>query len=318
MRKLNRDELAKANPLLGEESRHRPLEWRVYEDYEVVDGGGAYQYFTVRTPVGSTLGQQAHSYHPLIDTPYLFLEFARIAEQRDQEEALNRWIRRYGLLGLVRNRRFSTVVLDEYPDVVWPPPHYDDRGGPGETLEAVWSEVQTANTILTEYEAALSGDRDALEQVSFPDVDPKAREEHRQSLGVSEQEWITRMRNLAFTESMILTQTKLNMFASPAIHVAGSWTEPPLTPDRFQASWDARNLLGAMYLQFYWLITSAGDLSRCKQCRRIISYAPPMPQDGNRKPRKPRSDKEFCSTQCRQNHHYLTRIKPKRLEAGGN
>ena len=105
----------------------------------------------------------------------------------------------------------------------------------------------------------------------------------------------------------------LAVFAYPAISPTGSLHQQPLlTVDRLNASWGARNLLGAMYLQFFWLVTSAGELSRCKYCGRIISYAPPIPAGEDRKARKPRKDKEFCDSRCRQNYHYHNRIKPER------
>ncbi len=88
--------------------------------------------------------------------------------------------------------------------------------------------------------------------------------------------------------------------------------EPLLTIDGFTAGWGVRNLLGVIYLQVYWLVTSAGELSRCKYCERIISYAPPLPVEKGRKARKPRSDREFCDKRCRQNYHYQHRVKPAR------
>lgn len=65
-----------------------------------------------------------------------------------------------------------------------------------------------------------------------------------------------------------------------------------------QAGWGARNLLGVMYLQMYWLMTSGGNLARCEYCGRLITLSRPNP-DG----RKRRSDKRFCDDACRQAHH---------------
>ena len=45
-------------------------------------------------------------YDPLVDTPYLFLEFARLAERRNRDEAVWAWISHYGLPGLHRNERY--------------------------------------------------------------------------------------------------------------------------------------------------------------------------------------------------------------------
>ncbi len=106
----------------------------------------------------------------------------------------------------------------------------------------------------------------------------------------------------------------LSAFAHPATTFE-LWSQD-IAPEKTQnlgsltASLWPRNLLGAMYLQFYWLITSAGDLSRCKHCGRFLSYAPPISATG--KTRKPRNDKEFCDSRCRQNYHYHARLKPAR------
>jgi hypothetical protein len=84
--------------------------------------------------------------------------------------------------------------------------------------------------------------------------------------------------------------------------------EQRLAPELLMASVRPRNLLGAMYTQFYWLLASGGDLSRCKHCGRIISHTSPA-FVGGRRGRKPRKDKEFCDSRCRQNYHYHHRIK---------
>jgi hypothetical protein len=84
--------------------------------------------------------------------------------------------------------------------------------------------------------------------------------------------------------------------------------EERLAPELLMASVRPCNLLGAMYAQFYWLLASGGDLSRCKHCGRVISHASPA-FVGDRRGRKPRKDKEFCDSRCRQNYHYHQRIK---------
>jgi hypothetical protein len=105
----------------------------------------------------------------------------------------------------------------------------------------------------------------------------------------------------------------VEVFAYPVIGPTGDLNHQPLlTVERLQASWGVRNLVGAMYLQFFWLVTSAGELARCKYCGRIISYAPPVRVGEVHYARKPRKDKEFCDSRCRQNYHYHNRIKPNR------
>lgn len=82
--------------------------------------------------------------------------------------------------------------------------------------------------------------------------------------------------------------------------------ENPLSPDLSEvvSVWNFDNLLGAAYLQMYWLMTSAGGLARCQQCGRIISLARPYP-----KGRKRRQDKRFCNDACRQAHHRSKKVQ---------
>ena len=86
---------------------------------------------------------------------------------------------------------------------------------------------------------------------------------------------------------------------------------PVFTPDNVFRGWGVRNLLGAIYLQFYWVVTSGEGITKCSCCGQIISYAPPVLETGA-KGRKPRSNKEFCDSRCRLNYHYHNRIKPRR------
>ena len=69
-------------------------------------------------------------------------------------------------------------------------------------------------------------------------------------------------------------------------------------PMKLRSIWEFDNLLGAMYLQMYWLMTSAGELKRCEHCGRIVSLSCPHPEG-----RKRRSDKRFCDDACRLANH---------------
>jgi hypothetical protein len=104
-----------------------------------------------------------------------------------------------------------------------------------------------------------------------------------------------------------LVRPSLGTLAPSKAEAHTRWWQPEL----LTRSWVPVNLLGAMYLQFYWAMTSSGDLSRCRFCRRIISRAPWISSSGQT--RKPRNDKEFCSSRCRQNYHYHNRVKSARL-----
>jgi hypothetical protein len=70
--------------------------------------------------------------------------------------------------------------------------------------------------------------------------------------------------------------------------------------DDFEARifWQFDNLLGAMYLQMFWLIASDDALGRCEYCGLTFSFTQTHPNG-----RKRRRDKRFCDDACRQAHH---------------
>jgi len=180
------------------------------------------------------------------------------------------------------------------------------------------AEARQANEALTLYEAAMSRDVDKLKEALFWDerwgFDEGLWQHSQEKAQTTGEDPTDILVERALVQILEYTLYPVRTFVYPDIafppHSAGldDRAAPQLTTDQLTASWGARNLIGAIYLQFYWLITSQRDLSRCKYCGRIISYAPPMPGMGERKPRR---DKEFCSTQCRQNYHYHNRIKPR-------
>jgi hypothetical protein len=236
---------------------------------------------------------------------------------------------------------------DRFPEVTEPPMRYAPSGGSGDTLDAYVLEFSRANSLLALYEALLNGDSEKLEQrfawrerCTVAELRDKWRSELEENIEknaghkVPESGYFSRGESRYFVREVLddmliykslpgdwnaflmdralldiwgMVGRTLSVFAYPSL--AAPRGLAPLSPEKLTGSLKVRNLLGAMYLQFYWLITSRSDLSRCKYCRRIISYAPPMPESRMRKPRK---DKEFCDSRCRQNYHYHNRIKPNR------
>jgi hypothetical protein len=189
-------------------------------------------------------------------------------------------------------------------------------GGPTETIYFQYHEARAANYALRLYEAALSRDDGKLAETIFDD-------EHE---GKAEKQILFYMRsNITGGERVdVLVDVALQELARQVNEVLRAYAYPistfglsseALTPKEPQnlgsltASLWPRNLLGAMYLQFYWLITSGGELSRCKFCNRVMSFA--RPAIGG-KARKVRNDKQFCDSRCRQNYHYHNRMKAAR------
>ncbi len=329
-RRLNREDLESVNPLLPEKHHHFGLRWRVYENYEIlpldVDERPRLdeeeEYIQAASKGTQEEPECIKVYDPLIDTPYLFLDFARVVERKDPFLAMMDWISEYGLLGNTpRNPQYSKerTQSEEWKDSFILPRLYDDRGGPWDTLYLLGAEAYQTNEALRLYEAALSRDEERLEQELYYEdhSDEKERrlktiEDRAAATGKSR---IDILIDRALSQVLEFVMHTIYAFTYPDIgwprSFVGDPEAPMLTVEGMMRSWRARNLVGAMHLQFYWLITSGGDISRCKHCNRIISYAPPIPGSNDRKPRR---DKEFCDKRCRQNYHYHNRLKSDRRE----
>jgi hypothetical protein len=326
-RRLNQEDLVEgASPFL--ESRGDiEFRWYVYEEYESVERSPlTYYRATDRSKVKS-------SYKPLEDSPSLFLEFARLTEQRNPAEALTEWISRRGLLGLHKRERPKDNAMEPEAGAMnfrferwWTehdkPTEYMHEGGPSERISELQGEATSANRVLTNWEAFLSGEPERAEHQLLdhfpPPYDSEAKELYKSFLRSR-----TRALGLTYKESLLYhvglhacigVQHVLEAFAYP--YLAFDYRDPYARlhgtpgPELTAGSWRPRNLLGAMYLQLYQVMISSSKLSQCKYCGRIISYAPPIP--GSATSRKPRKDKEFCDSRCRQNYHYHNRIKPGR------
>jgi len=220
------------------------------------------------------------SYDPLEDTPDLFLKFARLHERNDSIEHIVDWVHKYGVLGLDR------------------PKLLHGEGGPKETLESFKMEVERAAQVLALYEAALSGDNEAAlrvsEKVPWCFNDPFFKKES--------------ILNVVLYSATDEVTRKVCRSCHPALLVGMLGG-----PSSVQSVWTFDNLLGAMYLQMYWLMAAGGNVTRCRYCGRIISLASPQPGA-----RKTRQDKKFCNDACRQRQYYHTKTKPKRQGKSGN
>ena len=85
---------------------------------------------------------------------------------------------------------------------------------------------------------------------------------------------------------------------------------------RFVQGWDFRNLLGAMWLQMFWLLTAAEAPHRCRECDKIIAYEQPYQPQGTKK--RGRKKEKFCDKVCSDSYVYRTKTKPRRQAARGS
>jgi hypothetical protein len=324
-RKTKKADLDITAPSIGGGEPHFSGVWEVFEGYEIREPDDG-------PPYVEATGEVKKRYRPLAETPRLFLEFARLADKGVNREVLERWLEEYGVLGMHYDdgRPYAPVY---YPEPATPPLMYFTEGGPGETAGYYGLSVIEAGRVLSLYEAAVNKNTDALMQL-LGDLEVKYCMER--ALYAALARTAGEGRRAAVDQDQILTETlvdkalmkvwhvvqdKLSNFTYPTINHELPSTSAlpyfhkgePLTPYRLGASWGFRNLIGAMYLQCYWLMTSRADVKRCKYCNRIISLAPPTFPDG-KKGRKPRSDKKYCNKWCQQNYDYHQRRKGQKNE----
>ncbi len=293
--RLGRQDFRETGELMGGSSGTRV--WRVCERYELrelpeaPEGGALTDFLVPAYSSGPPNFDRWREYEPLRDTPDLFLKFAKVYQAEDQVKSMTAWVHSYGVLG------------DGYPS--W------QSGAPqhaGRFREAV---AQAAG-VLALYEAVLNGDdRRAksvvLEEFPFvgiwwrihnalPDKPAHMDREFVAAQIVDSVEEIHGGDYLRYALETAADEVEhmVNNYCSPALSVE----EGARDPSGVTAQWNFKSLLGAMYLEMYWLMAAGTDLARCEYCGFPLSLARPNPEG-----RKRRSDKRFCDDACRQAQH---------------
>ena len=292
----------------------RGSEWGVCQEYVLQElpqasGEGIRSYQLVpKYPFSPDQEDKWKMYKPLEDTPDLFLKFAKLYEHDDSIEPIIEWIHRYGGLGTGSSQGWRK---------------------PQEINSFKWN-VSVAAGILALYEAVLNGDGKKARSLILEEFHQLGLHWHRwfkpSSVGVPLLSLADVPRDVAvalISETVeqdhngdyleyalwgIVSEvgSRLHSFCRPNLHIG--LDDHRNDPSKVKASWSFSTLEAAMYLQMYWLLAAAGDVTRCRYCGRIISLASPQPGA-----RKTRQDKKFCNDACRQRHHYHTKMRPKRL-----
>lgn len=254
-------------------SGDRTGNWSVCDEYVLQDGA-----------IVAVYGHEGDDqdywrvYLPLEQEPDLFLKFARLWEEPDFETTALDFAHSYGL------------PRDSEPDELTPfdadanrmeiPEFYEQSRRAGVVLslcEAVLNEnVQAARQLLeTEY-----GDR-VLDKLLYSAVQTKDSDMMGRAL----------LRAAHIVSLHVSQGCYLDLGISRELpeKVSLSW---------LKVAWGFRDLLSAMYLQMYWILTSEGELARCEYCGRIMSLSRPRPDATKR-----RNDRRFCDDACRQAAH---------------
>jgi hypothetical protein len=252
------------------------------------------------------LRKKGYVYWPLVENPDLFLEFARLADDGSLDNAdtvdeldtdknagaLLDWVRDHGVLGL---------TFLEPDDFGFRP--VNTRGGKADTVAAFAHEAWVANDCLRLYEAATAEELD-MELIASYIGDPRHELLYTLTPAMT-REW-------ALSTVADKTQRKVAGNVYPVLYGEVG---------KLVRGWSFTNLLGAMWLQMFWLLTAAEEPQRCKNCDKIITYEQPdQPMQGT-KPNnrsggyRTRKDKMFCNKKCRNRYTYLTTTKPRRQAA---
>jgi hypothetical protein len=320
-RRVMRDDFDITNELMKSRNGDSNT-WEVCEEYEL--RGEEEADYNVVPKYSITERSKWKRYKPLEDHPDLFLKFARLNTQGLHIDAILDWTQRYGVLGdaspsLPIEARLD--VLQRYG--VWvndgvlvdaPPTGHSTAG---QNVEAFKKAVNEAAGALAMYEAVLNEDSEKAQRLvleEFTSIGSVGR--MNSELPRDAVAWRTRTPQSLI--SGVVEENYAGDYLSYALHCAvyevdemvqrlcylkliegqKELLEVHHDPSRVRAGWGFKNLLGAMYLQKYWLMAAGGTLRRCENCGRIISLSRPSPES-----RKRRQDKRFCDDACRQAHH---------------
>ena len=221
--------------------------------------------------------EKPEQYQPLVSYPGLFLTFARLAEgdgldsnpldsERNAAAALQ-WAHGHGTLGLTTVEDHGRLGAST-------------RGGRGDTVESFADEAWIAHGALTVYEAATAPEGPDME--TLRSYDP--------SYGFFTQE-PERAQEWGMQAVANVVQAKVSRHASLALYQRdGGYVQ----------GYDFANLLGAMWLQMFWLLTADKQPRKCRRCRRVIVG---------------RKNKFYCDDKCKNAYNYRTRTKPRREAA---
>jgi hypothetical protein len=262
-----------AHSTRGLDDAERDGVWTVYDEYEIV--GGHIE--------GRGAGRE---YRPLRDYLALFAEFARLEIPDDpdgQAKAALSWARKYGVLGLEYEpplRPTTVILLPERGDLT-----VRSTSRERDSVAAFARESRIAADVLKTYKAATNpkGETDGMQNrhiIERMDVHELYRPEGGDE-GAARfwTEW-------GLGVCADITQTYVSEYCRPLMYRRDG---------RFERGFEFDNLLGAMWLQMYWMLTARDDELRClnPRCPKGNPVLPKLDKHDVGRPRK------YCSTSCK-------------------
>ena len=275
-RRLEPADFREAHGLAGSEAAHS---WSVCgKGYEIVGDE------IVATLEYSDLSDDWLDYFPLENVPDLFLKFGKLYEQADFEQAALAFSNEYGLPG---DREVS--AKDERN--LKPTPTKMQLSEFRDGARRAWS-------VLAFYEAVLNGDAPAVKHLFLELRDDKVFalwDKFFRFERIEDHDDVLLQIGLLCAVQAV-EEVVHDVCRNRIRFSLDSGKRPDLST--VHTAWNFDSLIGAMHLQMWWLMASAGDITRCEFCGRIVSLARSRPEG-----RKHRRDKRFCDDACRQAHH---------------
>jgi len=258
----------------GLDDAERGAVWAVHDEYEIVGG--------------HVEGRgERHVYRPLRKYPALFGEFARLEipdDEDGQAKAALAWAREYGVLGLESEppRKLTAGVLitggrlGSELDEFTVSRAREDR----DSIAAFVREAQIAADVLATYRAAMNPTRESRHVIERMDVyelhRPESGDERASSFWT---DW-------GLSICAAITQIYISKYCRPTLYRRDG---------RFGRWFGFDNLLGAMWLQMYLMLTVKDDELRCLNPRCPFGN-PKLPKRREHDVGRPQ---KYCTTSCK-------------------
>lgn len=229
------------------------------------------------------LVSRRRSFTPL-SIPGLFLEFAEMGGDDISEDDVFDWIIRHGVLGL------STKHLSGDSGYLL------QRGG-AEIVSRFAHEARQANWVKRVYENATLLESTDQEEVNKASENLRALFEW----SVHHSNSVAEIKEKALGAVRRQIQDYLNDHCSLEWRTSGNGLTEFL---------EFETLLGAMYLQFSWVLREASDVRPCKFCGKPIDTE--TINDSSRGNKKTYRNKRFCRRKCK--HDFENKVKREKRE----
>jgi hypothetical protein len=245
-----------AHSTKGLNDAERDGAWTVYGEYEMV--GGHVE--------GLGAGRV---YRPLRDYPALFAEFARFEIHDDpdrQAEAALAWARRYGVLGSEYEpplRPTTVILLPERSDLT-----VRSTSRQRDSVEAFVRESRIAADVLALYKAAKAPNAQSARKWPAEPGPPKKIRNREVIEGMDAYE-IYRPEGGDESASGFWTEWGLAVCADITQSYVSEYCRPMMyrRDGHFERGFAFVNLLGALWLQMYWMLTATDDEVHCHNSR---------------------------------------------------